>query len=436
MVDILDEIDFDTCNDGLQMDIRWIESNVESLQRYLNESGSEDSFDLYSDDELKSPFSIRRTSSVADSVSICGSSSADSLFDDLDFEPCSPTCSVVTEDMLPIDFNDIKRYQDDLLSDLRDMKNDIFQFERICNSPSTRSSSSYDAGVWSDCDTRSDYSSSTTFTPIVPPATQPTYAKPAEIHELPKPVPTAKTLTQPPVPQPKIIVLNNRSLVLVPQRKIYTLAECARRGIKVKLPKKSAMTRNEPYHRPVPKRRSRSTVKSPPITRDLDSVLSATLSGKPSNGNALDLKIRDLKLLLPSFQSLKNLDDNPENPVNPSGSNEVENQPLRENHPCTECGKSHNSLTELRNCLRSNRFENNRFEVIQRRTCPTCNKVCSSPVALRVHEMVHTGEKPYHCVEPDCNNRSFREKSALKKHYKRFHPNDLANVAHHFVKKK
>ena len=134
---------------------------------------------------------------------------------------------------------------------------------------------------------------------------------------------------------------------------------------------------------------------------------------------------------MPSFQSLKNPEDNPDNPVNATcgGSGEVEN------HPCTECGKSHNSLTDLRNCLRDHRHENNRFEVVRRRTCPTCNKVCSSPVALRVHQMVHTGEKPYGCVEVNCN-RTFREKSALKKHYKRFHPNDLANVAHHFVKKK
>ena len=141
--------------------------------------------------------------------------------------------------------------------------------------------------------------------------------------------------------------------------------------------------------------------------------------------------MRDLKLLLPSFQNLKNHDENnPDNSVNsPSGSTEVEN------HPCTECGKSHNTLNALRNCLRDHRYENNRFEVVRRRTCPTCNKVCSSPVALRVHQMVHTGEKPYKCVELYCN-RSFREKSALKKHYKRFHPDDLDNVAHHFVKPK
>lgn len=478
MVDILDEIDFDTrCHGGLQMDLRWIESNVESLHRFLNESSIDDSFDGYADDESNRLFALRRSSSIADSVSICGSSSADSLFDDLEFEPCSPTCSVVTEDMLPI--GDIRLYQNDILSDLRDMETEIINefghedsnhnsdqffiqnhFGDVSSLlPTVNEEQSHDT-VWSDCDTTSDYSTSSSsslctsddysnFSPDVPPSTIPTYERPVELLP-PKsemvPTCTATTIPTMDINKPvikKIVLIQNGAVVLLPriykpQPPVYTLAECARRGIKVQLPKCSRLksTRNQPYRpRPIPKRRSSSSTASLkpnykiPVNRDLDSVLTATLSGKPSSNGNLDLKIRDLKLLLPSFQNLKNPDDTPENSNTTFSKLEVEY------HPCTECGKSHNTLTELRNCLRDHRYENNRFEVVRRRTCPTCNKVCSSPVALRVHQMVHTGEKPYACLEADCN-RTFREKSALKKHYKRFHPEKINNVAHHFVKQK
>jgi len=381
MVDILNEIDFefdqecDSSRLGFEQsfDLGWMDHDpVDSIERYLTESDC----NYLSDSDVsfgERVSAMRRCSSSAEG-SVCGSSgsSADSLFDDLDFEPCSPSCSVVTEDMLPL--------SDELVMDLDEPTQD--QSDR--------------------------------FQPIVPPSTNVTTSS----HFRP----------------PRIVLLVPK--VAPVRTQFYTLAECARRGIKVKLPKSPPKTLKRSRSQTTPNsqkknnvadgvgsghtavKRSVSVSGNAVAPRDLDSVLTDTflaqISGKFSGTKKgdLDLKMRDLKLLLPSFQKPHGLSSD-----------------LLTSHPCTECGKSHKNLTELRLCLRDHRNETNRHEVVRRRTCPTCNKICSSPVALRVHQMVHTGEKPYPCLETNCN-RTFREKSALKKHYKRFHPDRIHAVPH------
>jgi len=91
---------------------------------------------------------------------------------------------------------------------------------------------------------------------------------------------------------------------------------------------------------------------------------------------------------------------------------------------CTECGKGYPRRDAMRACSRSHRLTSKSLKTLQRRTCTICKKICSSPVSLKTHMLIHSGEKPFKCFEPDCT-KACREKSALKKHYKRFHPDKM-----------
>lgn len=91
---------------------------------------------------------------------------------------------------------------------------------------------------------------------------------------------------------------------------------------------------------------------------------------------------------------------------------------------CTECGKDYPRRDAMRACSRNHRLTSKSLKTLQRRTCTICKKICSSPVSLKTHMLIHSGEKPFKCFEPDCT-KACREKSALKKHYKRFHPDKM-----------
>lgn len=45
--------------------------------------------------------------------------------------------------------------------------------------------------------------------------------------------------------------------------------------------------------------------------------------------------------------------------------------------------------------------------------CGICGRICSSQAALRSHEMIHTGEKPFKCEHCD---KCFAQSSSLKIH--------------------
>lgn len=102
---------------------------------------------------------------------------------------------------------------------------------------------------------------------------------------------------------------------------------------------------------------------------------------------------------------------------------------------CITCRKSYKRREDVRACQRDHRVTSKSREVIRGRTCSVCRKVCSSPVALRTHLLTHTGEKPFKCYEEGCT-KEYREKSALKKHYKRFHSDKLGKMMDQLARSK
>ena len=370
MVDI---VNFDEWNfpDPLLTDADFVNltdvtlDDLGDLDSGLNESWFDDQ------SEIRSPskFNLRRSSSIADSN--------DSFFEDLDLDfPCSPTCSVVTNDILPL--SDLEGF-DSLLKEAQKVYPDSPIFENFGKRLPVP-------------ENLTDAAQNANFSPIVPPSQNIILIRP-------------KTTAAP-------------KTLLVP--KLYTLDECAKKGIKVQLPKvarknfKRVKKSNDNVPAPkktetspkIDQRPTRDPLPYSNLENDLDSVLRSNRD--PFAKSTLDLKMRDLKMLLPSFQA---------------GTGGVSR------FPCTECGKSHRNREELRFCLRTHRKLHSHQEIVRRRTCKTCKRIFSSPTALKTHELVHSGEKPFPC---GFCFKKFREKSCLKKHVKRIHPENFEE----FLKKK
>ena len=453
--------------DDVHKELTWLTDNVDSIREYLTDleegpkkTSVESSLNDILKDTLKSvyqeecgsPYSdicydIKTPSSVSSdvqsvysedyfslgsrSVSVCGSLQdiSDSVFEDFDLN--AEDMSDLFDDVFGNNETSLSNVSSEISLSESEMLEEFYQDE---TQNKKRSEPTFSANF---TETTSDYSShessssiydSAVFTPRVPRATPPKF-----------------TRNRPPV----IIIqnikeYNNQPVIpVIPGEDPFaTLEECIKMGYKVKLPKAPRLSRPEPYVAPnkydakkpinidvissklSPQRlkkekykikleRQKTEMKKFNIyTSDLDSVLRDTvldtkISHKIYNigQSNLDMKIRDLKLLLPSFEKNKK-------PV-------LKCEPEPEVHPCTECEKCYQTISELRVCLREHRFKNKTLALIKGRTCPTCKKICSSPVALKSHLLIHTGEKPFACTEPGCG-RTFREKSALKKHFIRF----------------
>lgn len=78
-------------------------------------------------------------------------------------------------------------------------------------------------------------------------------------------------------------------------------------------------------------------------------------------------------------------------------------------YSCSECEKSFKEKGALKKHQRTKHL----LEVF-RHPCPYCGKMISSSTMAR-HKLIHTGEKPFKCTEPECD-RVFRSTSEVKRH--------------------
>ena len=59
--------------------------------------------------------------------------------------------------------------------------------------------------------------------------------------------------------------------------------------------------------------------------------------------------------------------------------------------------------------------------------CSICNARFNRKIRLKIHFMIHTGEKPFVCNFPNCNMK-FRDKGNLNNHYKKHVNNNCINL--------
>lgn len=77
-------------------------------------------------------------------------------------------------------------------------------------------------------------------------------------------------------------------------------------------------------------------------------------------------------------------------------------------HRCRACGKVFTVLTAFTSHILTTHFRN-------KNQCTICHKHFSRSWLLKGHMRTHTGERPYHCLQPGCD-KAFADKSNLRSH--------------------
>ncbi|MBN3304509.1 ZN433 protein, partial [Amia calva] len=96
-----------------------------------------------------------------------------------------------------------------------------------------------------------------------------------------------------------------------------------------------------------------------------------------------------------------------------------------ETYICSQCGVSLSSMTSF---LWHQEQHGARGEVGRRCVCPHCSRAFTSPSNLKKHQVVHSGQRPYHC---DLCGRTFNQSGNALRHRRSHHPHTSAGPAVH-----